>query len=325
MKSIIILIDYFGKWPEWMPVFLASCEANPTVNWLFHTDCPIPEKHPSNVSFVSISFLDYCQHVSDVLKISFKPQDSYKICDIKPARGVLYADEIKNYDYYGYGDLDVIYGNIRKFFIDDVLVVNYISTGNDVATGHFSLFKNKDWIRKSFYRCHDWKEKMENPVYLGLDEIELRQVFSIPEFIMKCKKMFKFKFFYIPIVKLLELVYLKRIKYWKNNYCVEQYTTPFINMPWIDGTMNHPDVWYWEKGKLTNNLDGNREFLYLHFMNFKSSKYIYHEAFGLDAPWEKLSKLLNFDLKDINIGCVRIDKQGFHLEPSKMINKKISR
>ena len=38
MKSILIIIDYFGKWPEWLLVFLANCEANPTVNWLIHKE-----------------------------------------------------------------------------------------------------------------------------------------------------------------------------------------------------------------------------------------------------------------------------------------------
>ena len=39
MKSIGILIPYFGKWPEWIELFFDSVERNKTIDFHFLTDC----------------------------------------------------------------------------------------------------------------------------------------------------------------------------------------------------------------------------------------------------------------------------------------------
>jgi hypothetical protein len=312
MKSILIIINYFGKWPEWLPIFLASCEANPTVNWLINTDCPIPDKYPANVSFSSISLSDHYRNISSILGIHFNPINTYKLCDIKAFYGALYAKEIERYDYYGYGDIDVVYGNIRKFYNDQVLKHNVISAHDNIVSGHLALFKNIPKIKNAFHLLPKWKEKLENQNYMNLDEYESTIIFKRPKIfseeirarwplISKCGDLF------------LDITRPRHSLYWRNNYFVEQYSTPFIHKKWHDSTMDHPDTWYWYNGKLTNNKDGDREFLYFHFMNFKYPRYI-HSIFGTEAPWGKMSKLLKFDKSAIGSGRIRIDKQGFHLE-----------
>ena len=34
--------------------------------------------------------------------------------------------------------------------------------------------------------------------------------------------------------------------------------------------MNYPQRWFWRRGRVTNEYDGDREFLYLHFMRWQS-------------------------------------------------------
>ena len=36
----------------------------------------------------------------------------------------------------------------------------------------------------------------------------------------------------------------------------------------------HPGFWFWKEGKLTNEKDGEREFLYLHFMRWQTNRWI---------------------------------------------------
>ena len=312
MKSILIIIDYFGKWPEWLPIFLASCEANPTVNWLIYTDCPIPEKYPANVSFSSISLSDHYSRISRILGIKFNPLYAYKLCDTRPFYGVLYAKEIEKYDYYGHGDIDVVYGNIRAFYTDQVLRYDVVSSHYDIVSGHLSLFKNTPRIKYSFRLINKWKEKLEDHNYRRLDEIESTTIFKRPR-ILSEKIRVEWPILLTCLDLLFDFTRPRHALRWFNNYFVEQYSTPFIFKLWHDGTMNHPDTWYWKDGRLTNKTDGDREFLYLHFMNYKFARSI-HPSFGTEAPWQKLSKLLNFDPKDIGTGRIRIDKQGFNLE-----------
>ncbi len=50
LPSIGFVIPYFGNWPFWFPFFLESCRANPSINWIFHTDCGIPADLPTAVA-----------------------------------------------------------------------------------------------------------------------------------------------------------------------------------------------------------------------------------------------------------------------------------
>ncbi|WP_211090272.1 DUF6625 family protein [Pseudothauera nasutitermitis] len=55
--SLCFVIPYFGKWPFWMPFFLASCRANPTVDWLLFSDCGELPDCPPSVRMVGTSFV----------------------------------------------------------------------------------------------------------------------------------------------------------------------------------------------------------------------------------------------------------------------------
>ena len=68
-----------------------------------------------------MSFSEFSAFVSDRLHINFQPEGPYKCCDIKPVMGYLLEDQIKVYDFWGFGDLDVIYGNLREYYTDLLL------------------------------------------------------------------------------------------------------------------------------------------------------------------------------------------------------------
>ena len=111
-SSIILLIPYFGRWPEWFEYFLKSCTKNPTIHWLFYTDCALPEKAPANITFKEIKFDEYKKLVSERLGICFSPDNPYKLCDLKPALGYIHEHEIKAYDFWGVSDRDLVYGDL---------------------------------------------------------------------------------------------------------------------------------------------------------------------------------------------------------------------
>src|SRR5690606_1471186 len=85
-------------------------------NWLIYTDCPIPKRCPPNVRITPVTYEDYCQLVSDTLRIDFRPENPYKLCDLKPALGLIHREELASFDFWAFGDIDVIYGDIRGYF-----------------------------------------------------------------------------------------------------------------------------------------------------------------------------------------------------------------
>ncbi len=74
----------------------------------------------------------------------------YKICDYKPAFGEIFKDYLKEYDFWGWCDIDLILGDIRKFCTDDLLN-EYVRIG---AHGHFSIFKNDEDTNKLYRTLH---------------------------------------------------------------------------------------------------------------------------------------------------------------------------
>jgi len=317
MKSIVIIIDYFGAWPEWFEVFLASCRWNPTVHWHMHTDCPIPEEYPPNVKFFPMTFDEYRRRIGDTLDLLLDDIDPYKICELRTASGVIFEDEIRGFDYFGYGDLDVIYGDIRHFYNDHVLSHNVISTHEWCTSGHFLLMKNIHMLRQAFKRVRCWRKMFASKQRYRFDEDIFRWVFrnadqlGVEIYIYgeidldDAKAHAYVKAQWRPSPNDIEIDPLLQ----DNNYFKEQFSTPLTPFRWHDGSHNHPEIWFWKDGRITNCLDGAREFLYLHFMNFAKPKALARRY--TKAPWSG-PQIMHIDAKDINSKGVRIDFQGIY-------------
>lgn len=142
-SSILLIIPYFGQWPFWMPFFFESCRENADINWLIFSDCGAPENLPDNVTIKTTNRTDYHQLVSERLGIQFSPSDAYKLCDIKPALGFIHADRLEGYDFWAFGDIDVVYGNLREYFTDARLARHqFLSTHERRVARHLCLMRN---------------------------------------------------------------------------------------------------------------------------------------------------------------------------------------
>lgn len=168
MYRIAIIIPYFGKLPNYFPLFLESCRRNPTVNWLFFTDTQEPYEWPENVQVISMSFSEFRVLVQARYDFPISLDRPYKLCDYRPAYGELLQDYIRGYDFWGYGDCDLIYGNIRRFLTDEVL-----GAYEKVLTrGHLSLYRNLLSVNQ-FYRRQtscSYREVLSSPETCTFDE-----------------------------------------------------------------------------------------------------------------------------------------------------------
>lgn len=304
MKSIVLIVDYFGgKWPQWFPLFLESCANNPSINWIIHTDCPVPADSPGNVSFSRMAWPQFQAHVSHKLNISFDTDRKYKICDLRPAYGVIWEEEIADFDFFGWADIDVIYGDLRNFLTDAVLENYVVSTHKWCFSGHFCLLKNEMWVRNAFRDLDGWQLAMESHESLRYDEDHLIRAFIRPN---RFTPLWRW-----PLVWLADRLNPQRARY-RKVYRVEQYTTPLVPGLWARSwTTRHSDVWYWKNGRVTNQHNGDRQFMYLHFMNYVSARWM-DKRFGTKAPWSELESLVNFDTTLAARGF-RIGFDGFRL------------
>jgi hypothetical protein len=300
-KSIIIIIPYFGKFPEWSDLFFETLRCNSSIDFYFFTDCDIEIYEYSNIKYQKISFEDYISFVNNRIDLNFNPPNPYKLCDLRPLYGYIHYDIINKYDFYGWTDMDILFGDIRSFYTEDILSkYEVLSTHNVRISGHLSLFKNSKKNIMMFKKIYNWKEALYKKDFVGIDEHGLTNAYTLT-IVDKINQKYNLK------INNWFSVLLSKLKK-KKLYLKEQYTTPFTQIPWIDGTINseQPNTWYYIDGKVTNNRDGLRNFIYIHFMNFKNSQWRHD---GTKAPWETKQSIYFVDKVSLKNGVV-INSQG---------------
>lgn len=148
--KICLIIPYFGMFKNYFQLFLNSCENNSTIDWLIFTDSNQEYYFPKNVNKISIEFDELKDIVQQNFDFKICLDTPYKLCDYKPAYGEIFKKYLKNYDFWGYCDCDLIFGDIRRFINDEILE-RYDKL---FTRGHLSLYRNNDKTN-SFYRTQN--------------------------------------------------------------------------------------------------------------------------------------------------------------------------
>jgi hypothetical protein len=110
-------------------------------------------------------------HVSKQLGFDVTIDDPYKVCDFKPLFGKIFEDQLKPYQYWGYCDIDLILGDLRKH-LDPLL--NYepdiISFYPNFLSGPFCLYRNTPTVINLFSYCPVYKSILQDPEHKAFDE-----------------------------------------------------------------------------------------------------------------------------------------------------------
>ncbi len=170
--SIALLIPYFGTWPEWMDAMLVSCAGNPDIDWHFISDCGEPSAHPPNVYFHTSTFQEVCTLATQALGFPVHLTRAYKLCDLKPAYGLMFSDLLTDYDFWGHCDPDILWGSIRKFMTPKRLDrYDILTTRKKALAGHFCIYRNEERINRICLETADWKQMLnDNDTSYMLDE-----------------------------------------------------------------------------------------------------------------------------------------------------------
>lgn len=291
MDRICLVLPYFGRWPFWMSFFLLSCRHNATIDWLLISDAECPSDLPKNVKFKSISYQGYLEFVQQRLGVSFAPERPYKLCDLKPMYGFLHAEELMSYQFWGFCDLDVIFGDLRSFLTPSVLQHDIVATHSTRLSGHFSLLRNTPDLCEAFRRVPRWQELICDQKNHRFDE----SAFS--RFFVRYKNWPRFIRGILPSNPLGASVYLE-----------EQYSTPGCRVDWEDGSREFPATWWWRDGVLSND-KSSRHFMYFHFLYWKQNGW--KKSYKAQGGHLDVGDGLFFEPEN-NCSYFRIDKDGFH-------------
>ena len=137
MKRIVIIFPYFGPLPAQFNMWYASALRNPSIDFMFFTDTDVEPSQ--NIIVHKMKFSDFQEKVERAFDFPITLDRPYKLCEYKQAYGYILQEYIKEYDFWGYGDLDLVYGDIRHFITEDVLRKKFI-----LGWGHLTLLKNEE-------------------------------------------------------------------------------------------------------------------------------------------------------------------------------------
>lgn len=171
MKSIAFIIPYFGKFPPYFQLWMNSCRQNPTIDFFVATDLELPEPIPQNVHKIAMTFDEVRSLIQKHFDFQISLTKPYKLCDFKPTYGLVFSDWLKNYDFWGHCDTDIIWGDIRKYFTDELLN-QYDRVLNQ---GHCSIYRNTEKVNNYFRTldpmgCMNWKEALSSESHYSFDE-----------------------------------------------------------------------------------------------------------------------------------------------------------
>jgi len=168
---VCLISLYFGEWPEYINIFLKGCRHNPSVDFILFSDCGSLPRSPENVHVEPITLQDVRERVHDCIGVKPNIKTPYHLCDFKPTYGDLFGDYLSGYDYWGYTDIDLIYGDINQFIGD------YLFSERDIIsvrpwwlTGFFFIFKNEDRINKLYKKSRSYREVFCGQNYYNFDE-----------------------------------------------------------------------------------------------------------------------------------------------------------
>jgi len=159
MKKIGIIVFWFGKFPWYHNFFIDSCRRNKDIDFLFFTDNFNQQKKDLNIEQIPFSINEFNKLATSKLGFKVNVLNGLKICDLRPAFGLIFEDFLEEYDFWGYSDTDIIFGNLSSF-LDKETLNNYdfISVRDDYPSGYFALFKNNLKMKFLFQKSKDYKQ-----------------------------------------------------------------------------------------------------------------------------------------------------------------------
>lgn len=164
-----VITCYFGKLPNYFDLFIMSCGNNREIDWYIITDNYI-NTAVNNIKVINCTFCEFTARIQSRFCFPVELSTPYKWCDYKAAIGYIFPDIISGYDYWGFCDVDLIWGDLSKFYPDQ-LIKKY---DRFLINGHIQFYRNKREINELFMkplgRAAVYKTVFRSKHNFGFDE-----------------------------------------------------------------------------------------------------------------------------------------------------------
>ncbi|MGB3544727.1 DUF6625 family protein [Rubrivirga sp.] len=168
-----LLTVFVGDLPDYVGLFLLSCGANPLFDVHVVSNREPPLALPSNVYWHRETLDRFNERAQATLDLPVNVQKPYKLCDFKPTFGTVYRDLLGRYEFWGYCDVDMVWGNVSHFLDDTILdgVDVYSVAGPGFLSGAFTLFRNTGPSARLFERSPNYERVLLSSDFHAFDEV----------------------------------------------------------------------------------------------------------------------------------------------------------
>ncbi len=159
MNKIGFIVPYFGIFNNFFNIFLKSCSYNSDMcDWIILTDDKTEYDYPGNVKVHYITWEEMQAYFQSKFDFKLGLDFPYKLCDFKVTYGYVFEEYLKEYEFWGHCDVDLVWGNF-SLFLDDSIFNNYDKIFD---LGHCTLYRNtKENNRRFFSEIDGNKRYME--------------------------------------------------------------------------------------------------------------------------------------------------------------------
>lgn len=264
---ITFLIPFLGSWPRYINLFLAGCSANTMARFLLCAECPPAADLPDNVLHIPMSSAEILERIRKGTGLELAAIPGHKLCDFRPFFSTAFEDLLKNSEFWGYCDIDLIFGRMNQA-IDRALLesVDAFSAHPNQFVGHLTFVRNLPDINRLAFEIPRWQELCLSPVAEHVDEERFSDV----------------------------LKNHPRIRWWRpeslerelqKDFCRHSVTFSFKGR--IADMRPPSDVMVtWDQGRLWMERPAHRktEILYVHFMGIKHPWHWPRDGFSSTGP-----------------------------------------
>ena len=168
-RALALVNCYFGTLPNYFPLWLQSCANNSEVVFFLITDAELPDEPPVNVHVEKTVWETLVDQINQKFPFEVSIDSPYKLTDFKPAYGYIFEEMLSSYTYWGYCDVDLIFGDLMSY------VKQKMESGYDLIyrLGHLTVYRNTQKMRKLFMQTGGmfrFQKVFSDPLFYSFDE-----------------------------------------------------------------------------------------------------------------------------------------------------------
>jgi hypothetical protein len=134
---------------------------------------------PKNVEIVEMPKEEIIRRLETATDLKLGNIGGHKLCDFRPFFALAFADLLANYEFWGFCDIDIMFGNLCQLITEQFLDFSDGFTAHESQfAGHFTILRNTSAINESGFRIPQWRELCCDPTTRLMEEYAFSEAVS---------------------------------------------------------------------------------------------------------------------------------------------------